>query len=86
MAGQDIGVLCVLIIESGQFPVRTLTLLCVLEFGHMAEDSYLLDEVLERLDVDGVSRASRGRLHAFLLRLFQLGDPDGNNLFQFRAD
>ena len=47
MAGQDISVLGVLVVQSGKLPIRVQVRLAVLELGSVAEDSDLFDEVLQ---------------------------------------
>lgn len=82
MSSNDLGILNVLVVERGEFPVRWLIFFSVNELRHLAEHSDLLDEVSENLDVDRKPSLTRGGLNHLALILLEFLDPDRHNFLQ----
>jgi hypothetical protein len=47
MAGKNVGILGVFVVQGCQFPVRFLALFAILELGDLTEDGDLFDKVLK---------------------------------------
>jgi predicted transcriptional regulator len=85
MTGENIGVLGVLGVQRSKLIALTSLAVGILEANNLAEDSDLLDKVLQSPSVNREAGLAFGSFQAGAFLLLQLLSPDGNNLLKLWA-
>jgi len=82
MTGQNVGVLGVLGIQRSKLPILASLAVRILEANDLAEDSDLLDKVLQSSGMNREAGLAFCSFQTSAFLLLQLLRPDGNNLLE----